>query len=79
LVLTTALGSDSDKLANIAAAPEVVREIAWKAQTRLTARYRALCRAGKLDVVAITTVARELAAFIWAIARAVGGKEMLTR
>jgi transposase len=69
----------SDKLAKVAATPEVVREIAWKAQTRLTARYRALCRAGKLDVVAITAVARELAAFIWAIARAVGGKDMLTR
>jgi transposase len=61
----------SDKLAKVAAAPEAVREIAWKAQTRLTARFRALCRAGKLDVVAITAVARELAAFIWAIARAV--------
>jgi transposase len=59
------------KLAKLAAAPAAVREIAWKAQTRLTARYRALCRAGKLDVVAITAVARELAAFVWAIARAV--------
>jgi transposase len=48
-----------------------VRDIAWKAQTRLTARYRALRRAGKRDVVAITAVARELAAFIWAIGRAV--------
>lgn len=59
------------KLAKVAAAPQAVREIAWKAQTRLTARYRALCRAGKLDVVAITAVARELAGFVWAIARAV--------
>jgi transposase len=59
------------KLAKVAAAPQAVRDIAWKAQTRLTARYRALCRAGKLDVVAITAVARELAAFVWAIARAV--------
>jgi transposase len=59
------------KLARLAAAPAAVREIAWKAQTRLTARYRALCRAGKLEVVAITAVARELAAFVWAIARAV--------
>ena len=58
----------SDKLAKVAAAPEAVSEIAWKAQTRLTARYRALGRAGKLDVVAITAVARELATFIWAIA-----------
>ena len=49
-----------------------VRDIAWKAQSRLTARYRALRRAGKLDVVAITAVARELAAFIWAVGVAVG-------
>ena len=31
---------------------------------RLTGRYRALCRAGKPDVVAVTAVARELAGFI---------------
>ena len=30
-----------DKLADVAAAPEAVRVIAWKAQTRLSARYRA--------------------------------------
>ena len=59
------------KLAKLEAVPQEIRDIAWKAQTRLTARYRALCRAGKLDVVAITAVARELAAFVWAIARAV--------
>jgi transposase len=62
------------KLALVEAATPAVRAIAWKAQTRLTARYRALCRAGKLDVVAITAVARELAAFIWAIARAVAAE-----
>ena len=49
-----------------------MRDIAWKAQTRLTARYRALRRAGKPSSVAITAVARELAAFIWAVGRAVG-------
>jgi transposase len=59
------------KLVRVAAAPPVVRDIAWKAQVRLTGRYRALCRAGKPDVVAVTAVARELAGFIWAIARAV--------
>jgi transposase len=48
-----------------------VREIAWKAQHRLYARYRALTRKGKLKTVAITAVARELAAFIWAVSRAV--------
>lgn len=62
----------ADKLARLEAAPPAVRDIAWKAQSRLTARYRALRRAGKLDVVAITAVARELAAFIWAVGVAVG-------
>jgi transposase len=61
----------ADKLAKVEAAPPAVRDIAWKAQTRLSARYRALRRAGKLDNVAITAVARELAAFIWAVGRAV--------
>ena len=61
-----------DKLARLEAAPPAVRDIAWKAQSRLTARYRALRRAGKLDVIAITAVARELAAFIWAVGLAVG-------
>jgi transposase len=60
-----------DKQAKVAAAPRAVREIAWKAQHRLYARYRALTRKGKLKTVAITAVARELAAFIWAISRAV--------
>jgi transposase len=58
------------KLAKLEAAPPAVRDIAWKAQSRLSARYRALTRAGKLDVVAIAAVARELAAFVWAVARA---------
>src|ERR1700687_888907 len=51
------------------AAPEAVREIAWKAQCRLHRRYRALVRRGKLKTVAITAVARECAGFIWAIGR----------
>lgn len=58
-----------DKQAKVAAAPRAVREIAWKAQHRLYARYRALIRRGKLKTVAITALARELAAFIWAVAR----------
>jgi len=58
-----------EKQERVAAAPPAVREIAWKAQCRLTARYRALTRRGKLKTVAITAVARELSAFIWAINR----------
>ena len=60
-----------EKLAKVAAAPPAVREIAWKAQCRLSARYRALVRKGKGANVAVTAVARELAAFIWAISREV--------
>jgi transposase len=59
-----------DKQEKVAAAPRAVREIAWKAQCRLNRRYRALVRRGKLKTVAITAVARELAGFIWAVARA---------
>lgn len=48
-----------------------VREIAWKAQSRLCARYRRLTAKGKRNTVAITAIAREIAAFLWAIAREV--------
>ncbi len=57
------------KQVKVAAAPRAVRAIAWKAQCRLCARYRALIRRGKPKTVAITAVARELAGFIWAINR----------
>jgi hypothetical protein len=60
-----------EKQERVAAAPPAVREIAWKAQCRLSARYRALTRKGKLKTVAVTAVARELSAFIWAINRQV--------
>jgi transposase len=59
------------KQMRIEAATEPVRAIAWKAQTRLYARYRALIRRGKLKTVAVTALARELAGFIWAISREV--------
>jgi transposase len=57
------------KQEKVAAAPRAVQEIAWKAQCRLTRRYRALIRNGKLKTVAATAVARELAGFIWAVGR----------
>ena len=60
-----------EKQEKVAAAPRAVREIAWKAQCRLSGRYRALIRRGKLKTVAVTAVARELAGFIWAISREV--------
>ena len=46
-----------------------VRDIAWKAQLRLCRRYRRLARAGKPATVVTTAIARELAGFVWAIAR----------
>jgi transposase len=64
-----------DKAAKVAAAPKAVREIAWKAQTRLSARYRHLVRKGKLKTVAVTAVARELSGFIWSINRALLEKD----
>ncbi|HUY01799.1 MAG TPA: IS110 family transposase [Rhodocyclaceae bacterium] len=51
--------------------PQRVRDIAWKAQTRLCARYRRLMAKGKRNTVAVTAVGREIAAFLWAIAREV--------
>jgi transposase len=51
--------------------PDNVRDIAWKAQTRLCGRYRHLVAAGKARVVVTTAIAREMVGFIWAIARQV--------
>jgi transposase len=48
--------------------PTAVRDIAWKAQLRLCARYRRLSAAGKPKVVVTTAIAREMVGFIWAIA-----------
>jgi hypothetical protein len=50
------------------AQPRPIREIAWKAQLRLCARYRKLARGGKPANVVTAAIARELAGFIWAIA-----------
>jgi transposase len=46
-----------------------IRDLAWKAQLRLTRKYRRLIGRGKHKNVAVTAVARELAAFIWDAAR----------
>jgi transposase len=46
-----------------------IRDIAWKAQERLCGRYRKLARAGKPPNVITAAIARELAGFVWAIAR----------
>jgi transposase len=51
--------------------PQIVRTIAWKAQVRLCARYRRLRAAGQRQTVVTTAIAREMAAFLWAIGHAV--------
>jgi transposase len=47
--------------------PEVIKEIAWKAQIRLHKRYLKLMAAGKDKQKIITQVGRELLGFVWAI------------
>jgi transposase len=51
--------------------PKPVRDIAWKAQVRLCARYRRLSATGKKLPVVVAAIAREMAAFLWAIGREV--------
>jgi len=60
-----------DKAEIIVRLPKSVRDIAWKAQTRLCSRYRRLGAKGKKPTVVVTAIARELAGFVWAI-----GQEM---
>ena len=54
--------------------PLKIREIAWKAQVRLCARFRKLVARGKNRNVVATAIARELLAFIWDIAQNVNLK-----
>ena len=51
--------------------PQPVLAIAWKAQVRLCGRFRRLLARGKMKTKVITAIARELSAFMWAIAREV--------
>jgi transposase len=44
-----------------------VNAIAWKAQHRLSGRYRALTARGKCKQQVITAIGRELLGFVWAI------------
>jgi len=51
--------------------PEDIRSIAWKAQVRLCKRCRRMIAHGKNRNIVIVAIARELIAFMWAIARKV--------
>lgn len=49
--------------------PQEIRDIGWKAQTRLCKRFRHLSNAGKPQPRVLAAIARELVGFIWDIAR----------
>ena len=51
--------------------PQAVTDIAWKAQLRLTAKYKRLSARRVMKTKAVVAVARELAGFVWAIGREV--------
>lgn len=51
--------------------PAEIQTISWKAQVRLCKRYRQLTARGKHVNQVVVAIAREMAAFAWAIARLV--------
>jgi transposase len=51
--------------------PKPIQDLGWKAQVRLCKRYRRLVARGKHPNVVVTAIARELMAFMWAIAKVV--------
>jgi transposase len=53
------------------ALPKPIQDISWKAQVRLCKRYRKLSARGKHANQVVVAIARELIAFMWAIAREV--------
>jgi transposase len=51
--------------------PKTIQDISWKAQVRLCKRFRSLAARGKHPNQVAVAIAREMSAFIWAIAREV--------
>ena len=51
--------------------PKDIIEIAWKAQLRLCKRYKKMIAKGKHYNLVVTAIAREMIAYIWAIAKEV--------
>jgi transposase len=51
--------------------PSAVTDISWKAQTRLSAKFKRLQARKVMKTKAVVAVARELAGFVWAIGREV--------
>jgi len=51
--------------------PLNIRDIAWKAQVRLTKRFKVMANKGKPHNVIVVAMAREIVAYMWAIAHEV--------
>jgi transposase len=51
--------------------PKRIQDISWKAQVRLCKRFRRLLARGKHANQVVVAIARELAGFMWAIAKQV--------
>jgi transposase len=51
--------------------PKPIQDVSWKAQVRLCKRYRQLSARGKNPNQVVVAIARELSAFMWAIAKQV--------
>jgi transposase len=51
--------------------PKAIQDLSWKAQVRLCKRYRQLSARGKNPNQVVVAIARELSAFMWAIAQEV--------
>ena len=49
--------------------PQAIQDVSWKAQVRLCKRYRRLTAKGKHSNKVVVAIAREMAAFIWDIAK----------
>lgn len=56
----------------------MVQAIAWKAQKRLNARYKALSERGLSSCKVVTAVARELSGFIWAVVQQARDEQLAT-
>ena len=55
----------------LAKQPKVIQDISWKAHVRLCKRYQRLAAKGNHVNIVTVAIARELAGFMWAIAKAV--------
>jgi transposase len=59
------------KMDRINTASKITRDIAWKAQTRLTRRFQYMTHAKKQTNIVVTAIARELVGFVWALGQEV--------